>query len=333
MTALSLIGIYLGCLLFLVPRVLTRAKWVSRAPRAGVAVWLFVETAALLAALLILVGVLATPSSLGHLVIGVFKLCTDGWRSVPHRLEAHLLDGVGALLLGGILLRLFGACLVVLRHQHDRRSVLRRALAVSGQPRDDLGVTVLAHELAAAWSIPGRSGTVVITTTAMEQLSPGQRLAVFAHERAHLTQKHARMLTVSAVLAHAFPRLPLTAGAHAEISRLLEMAADDAAAHEVGAHTVAGALVGLAATEPPKGALAANSLSAERAWRLLEHAPPLSVNRRRGILLLATGLFMFPTLAMVAPALFDGSPHCRVTSSTVWGSEAPLQTNVRYPRI
>jgi Zn-dependent protease with chaperone function len=325
MTALLLIGVYLAWLLFILPTALTHADWVSRAPRAGAAVWLVIETTALFAALLIVAGVLATPTSLGHLVIGVLKLCADGWRSMPHRLGAHLADGVSALVLLAIIIRLSVAAITVVRQQHRRRDALRRALNVSGQKRADLGVTVVAHELAAAWSIPGRSDTVVITSTAMDRLSPAERTAVFAHERAHLKQNHARKLTFSAVLARAFPRLSLTVEAHAEISRLLEMAADDAAVHEVGAQTVVGALVGLARTEPPEGALAANSLSAERAWRLLEHAPPLSLTKRRGILLIAVGMFMLPTGAVVGPALFDGSPHCRVISSPPKSIVVPLQ--------
>jgi Zn-dependent protease with chaperone function len=332
MTGLLFIGIYLAWLLFILPTALTRASWVSRAPRAGVAVWLGIETTALFAALLILVGVLATPTSLGHLVIGVFKLCADGWQSLPHRLGAHLSDGVSALVLLATIVRLSVAAVTVVRQQHCRRDALRRALRVSGQKRADLGVTVVVHELAAAWSIPGRLDTVVITSTAMNQLSPAERSAVFAHERAHLKQNHARRLTFSAVLARAFPRLPLTVKAHAEIGRLLEMAADDAAVHEVGPQTVVGALVGLARTEPPKGALAANSLSAERAWRLLEHAPPLSLYRRRGILLLAVGMFILPTVAVAGPALFDGSPHCRVIGSAPKSIVVPLRPGERPVR-
>jgi Zn-dependent protease with chaperone function len=270
---------------------------------------------ALLAALLILVGVLATPSSLGHLAIGVLKLCTDGWRSLPHRLQAHVLDGASALVLAAIGLRLFSALIKVLRRQHGRRAGLRRALSVSGQQRADLGVTVLDHDRAAAWTIPGRPAKVVITSAAMNRLTSAEQTAVLAHERAHLKQRHARMLTLSAVFAHAFPRLPLTVTAQTEVSRLLEMAADDAAAREVGAHTVAGALLGLAATEAPSGAMAANSLTAERAWRLLDHAPPMSAHRRRTISLLATALCILPALAIAGPALTDGSPHCQTATA------------------
>jgi Zn-dependent protease with chaperone function len=314
-TALLLIALYLGCLLFALPRLLTRANWFSRAPRAGAAVWLAVDSAALLAAIVILLGILATPSSLGHLAIGVLRLCIDGWDSLPHRLEAHLADGFSAVVLIAMVTRLGHALAAVLRGQHCRRTALRDVVRIFGQHRADLGVTVLPHDQAAAWSIPGRPTTVVITSAAMEQLTPRERSAVFAHERAHLRQRHAGMLTASAVLLRAFPRLPLTVLAHAEIGRLLEMAADDSAANETDARTVAGALVGLAVTATPRGTLAANSLCSERAWRLLQAAPPLSGNRRRTIALLAVGAFAFPALAVVVPALSDGSPHCRLASS------------------
>jgi hypothetical protein len=131
-TALFLIALYLGCLLFALPRLLAQAKWFSRAPRAGAAVWLAVDSAALLAAFLILLGILATPSSLGHLAIGVLRLCVDGWDSMPHRLEAHLADGLSAVALIAIVGRLVRALVVVLRGQHGRRTALRDVLRMTG---------------------------------------------------------------------------------------------------------------------------------------------------------------------------------------------------------
>ncbi len=57
-----------------------------------------------------------------------------------------------------------------------------------------------------------------------------QLAAVLAHERAHQAGRHHLLLSLAAVPAAAFPRVPAFRMARDEVARLSELAADDAAA-------------------------------------------------------------------------------------------------------
>jgi hypothetical protein len=109
----------------------------------------------------------------------------------------------------------------------------------------------------AAYCLPCGRHRVVITTSALSRLSPGQLRAVLAHERAHLRGHHHLMLAAAAALARAFPAIPLLARASAELAVLAEMTADDHDPRRHGAADLAAALVTLAGAGSRSTALAA----------------------------------------------------------------------------
>ena len=86
----------------------------------------------------------------------------------------------------------------------------------------------------AVYCVPGRPPTIVLTTGALAVLDPEQLAAVLAHERAHLAGRHHLLLAVTRSLAAVAPFVPLFARGAAEVARLAEMRADDAAVRRAG---------------------------------------------------------------------------------------------------
>jgi hypothetical protein len=70
---------------------------------------------------------------------------------------------------------------------------------------------------------------VILTTGAVQVLDPAQLDAVLAHERAHLTSHYHRLVAMARIGRQVLPFLPLMRDAEAQVARLAEMHADDAA--------------------------------------------------------------------------------------------------------
>ena len=87
----------------------------------------------------------------------------------------------------------------------------------------------MEHSQPAAYCVAGRHPTVILTTGAVQALHPGQLDAVLAHERAHLTGRHHRLLAVARIGRQVLPFLPLMRDTEEQVARLVELHADDAA--------------------------------------------------------------------------------------------------------
>lgn len=74
--------------------------------------------------------------------------------------------------------------------------------ATSGQR-----VSVLSTDEPLAYAAPGRPGCVVVSTGLLALLDPRERQVVFAHERAHLRQRHHRYLLIGLFAAAVVPFL------------------------------------------------------------------------------------------------------------------------------
>jgi len=190
-----------------------------------------------------------------------------------------------------------------------RRRRLRHAQALSlvGRPLARRDALVIEHGAPLVYCIPGRSRTIVVTRGALRTLSAAQLDAVLEHERAHLAARHHLVLTSIRALARAFPGVPVLARASAEVSRLVEMSADDTAARRHGRAAVAGALRSLSFAPAPTETVAAASTSAEeRIKRLCSPAPPPSGASGpliAAVAVLATG----PLASVVVPILVAAS--------------------------
>jgi Zn-dependent protease with chaperone function len=91
-----------------------------------------------------------------------------------------------------------------------------------------------------------------------------------AHERAHLAGRHHRLLATARIIGQVLPFLPLMRDADAQVARLMELHADDAALRASDPRSLATALAVLATGASPEPALAAAATDAvQRIHRLL----------------------------------------------------------------
>jgi Zn-dependent protease with chaperone function len=152
----------------------------------------------------------------------------------------------------------------------------------------------------AAYCVPGRPAAIVLTSGALAVLDRAQLGAVLAHERAHLAGRHHLLISLSRGLAASFPGVPVFTRGPAEVARLAELCADDAAARRSGRPVLVAALVAMGTgTAVPAPALAVTSGAVTaRVHRLLD--PPRRGRRTRyGLALVAVMLVLASASGLV----------------------------------
>jgi Zn-dependent protease with chaperone function len=189
-----------------------------------------------------------------------------------------------------------------------RRGDTHRRLRAAGAPQDGMVVADWAEPMAVA--VPGRPGHLLVTTGLLRLLDADERRVLFAHERAHLSRRHNRMMTVVGAAA---ALNPLLGPVREAVGFLVERVADEDAAATVGdrdltARTVARAALATLKPAPPT-ALGMHSGAAVDRVRALAEPEPAARHRR----LLGPALIGAACLAaiMVATAEF-------VTLARVW---------------
>ncbi|MEV6929552.1 M56 family metallopeptidase [Dactylosporangium sp. NPDC051485] len=296
---------------------LARAGWVTRAPRLGIFAWQMWCTALLGCA------VLAGASSMLHwdrthdLVCRAWQICLDALLGA-HGPVAQLAAGLGAGLLALITVRVTLAGWRLTSAERRQRRRMRRLLRLTGRPLPELGAMVVPAEQPAAYLLPGGGERdVVITSAAVDHLTGEELHAVAAHERAHATGRHYRLLRMVRLLDQAFPWASCFAAPVRQVHRLVELRADDVAVRTNPPIVLARALVALAeasarqsATWPgaadPGMLLAAHGGDAtERLHRLLHRPRPLPATLTRA----AAGLFLLlPAVPVMIAAVVERSP-------------------------
>jgi Zn-dependent protease with chaperone function len=158
-------------------------------------------------------------------------------------------------------------------HAQAAPIVGRRLPGTGTGPGGDPAI-VLDDPRPAAYCVPGRPATIVLTSGALAVLDPAQLAAVLAHERAHLAGRHHLVLTLTRGLAATFPAVPVFARGAGEVARLAEMSADDVAARRSGRRTLLAALLTMGTGQAvPAAALAVTGGAVTaRVQRLIE--PP-----------------------------------------------------------
>lgn len=232
--------------------------------------------------------------------------------SVVYRSALYELGlGIAAILATLTTIALAWRCGRRIQQGQRRTRAHAEAARITGRPlpADNSGMVVLDAPQRAAYCVPGRPGTIVVTSGALAVLAPAQLDAVLAHERAHLAGRHHLVIALARGLAAIFPGVPLFTHGAAEVARLTEMRADDAAARRTGRRPLIEALLaigtGIVVPVPLTAMSAAGYAVAARVQRLLE--PPRRASRTRHALALITVLSALPMVSGVVFALAGSS--------------------------
>jgi Zn-dependent protease with chaperone function len=211
---------------------------------------------------------------------------------------------LGLTLAGAVAARTVLTAMTHLRSAGQQALLHAETARLVGRPEPSLGAVLVEHSDPVAYCVSGRHPTVILSTGAVQALEPAQLSAVLAHERAHLTGRHHRLLAMARIGRLVLPFLPLMRDADAQVARLVEMHADDAAARASDPRSLATALVVLATGASPAPGLAASATdSVARIHRLLRPAEPLSAGRRQLLRATAASLALTPVLLALAPAM------------------------------
>ena len=290
----------------LAPRLLVRLTHAGVAPQLGVLAWLAAlasVVASWATAAAFLVGELVTDwNQPGRSVVSAclaqLRAVAAGNYGLAVQLGLLALTTLAAAALAVLLGRLGKSLLRARTSTHEHARMAR----IAGRRVEGLDAVVLDAPQRAAYCVAGRPHTIVVTSAALAALDQRHLNAVLAHERAHLAGRHHLVLAVTRGLAAILPRIKLFTTGAAEVARLLEMCADDAAARQHGARTVLRALLTLSGAAPiPTGALGATGVGVlARAERLA--APPRPARRLRTRLLLGG----FAVLIAAGPLLTGG---------------------------
>ncbi|WP_143591606.1 M56 family metallopeptidase [Thermoactinospora rubra] len=300
----GVLAVYAVLATTLLPRLLIRARWADRAPRLAITLWLAACTSAIASAALSAVAAAIPPDAIGHSLASLIEACF-----------AMLDDGVdlGTMSAGSWLVLLSGG-LVVARAAYGVGAVMFTAwrerrrhaemLRILGRRDHELDAIVLEYGEPLAYCLPGRQAKTVVTTAALQALTPEHLAAVLAHERAHLRGRHHLVLALADGLDRAFPGVPLFSRAKEEVVRLVELRADDVAAHRHPRVHIAAALVSLATGRAPAFALGAGGENAlTRVRRMLRPAVPLGQREKLAGVTAVGVLLAGPAVVMLFPGL------------------------------
>jgi Zn-dependent protease with chaperone function len=303
-TAAAVLLGYAACVGTLGARVLGRAGWMARAPLLGIVTYLAAGWSVLaalgLAGLTLAVHATALGGGLSYLI----GACVLRLRALYATPGGAAIAGLGLIVAGAVAAR---TALTAASHLRTTgRQALRHAQTARlvGHPEPALGAVLVEHPEPAAYCVSGRHPMVIVTTGALRALDAGQLDAVLAHERAHLAGRHHRLLAMARIAGQVLPFLPLMRDADAQVARLVELHADDAATRASDPRSLATALVVLATGASPEPALAAAATDAvQRIHRLLGPAEQLGQVHRQLLRATAATLALAPVLLALAPAV------------------------------
>jgi Zn-dependent protease with chaperone function len=212
-----------------VSRTLAAARWPARDPVGALLVWQAVGLAGGLA--LVGAGAVYGLAPLGPDLATALAVLATRPAAVLTVGASHLLGlafGVGlACWLLGVMAATTTRTLRARRRHCDLLDVL--ATPWPAVP----GAHVLDHAAPVAYCLPGRRARLVLSVGTLEALDPAQVVAVLAHERAHLRERHDLVVLPFVAWGATAPFVQGMVRAQVAVAALIEMRADDVAA----AHT------------------------------------------------------------------------------------------------
>jgi len=303
-TVAAVLLAYAACAGTLGSRMLARARWTARAPLLAIITYLTaawsVVAALGLAGLTLAVHATALGGGLSHL-IGACVLRLRATYATP---GGATVAGLGLTLAGAVLARTALTAITHLRATGRQASRHAQTARLVGHREPALGAVLVEHPEPAAYCVAGRYPTVILSTGALRALDPAQLDAVLAHERAHLAGHHHHLLAMARIGRQVLPFMPLMRDTDTQVTRLVELHADDAATRGRDPGRLAAALVVLATPATPAATLAAAVTdTVQRIHRLLGPAEPLGRARRQLLRATAAAIALAPALLALAPAV------------------------------
>jgi len=274
--------LYSVLLVVFAPPLLSSLTKAGHAPRCGVAAWLIAIGSVLLTwvavAILVLFDLIEHWRHGGSFVVACVQLLCDVAAgkagTVP---QLMLLVGAAAVVaIAGVSGIRLTRTIWRLRAQAQGHA---QSVRLVGHPTAERDVYIMDAAERTAYCVSGKPPAIVVTSAAVAALDDEELRAVLAHERAHLDGHHPRVVTTLRGLALVFPWLALFTRGAAEVSRLLEMCADDVAARRYGHQVLLTGLMALAGGSPAAALGAADIAVLNRAQRLA--VPPAHRARLR----------------------------------------------------
>lgn len=280
MSVAACLLVYSMVMVVLGPRVLGALTRGGSAPRFGVVAWLTAIASVLATWIaipsLVALDVLSHGGQHRSLLTSCMQLLCDlAAGRAGSAAQLALLVVAVILIVAGISVGV--KLLRTVRRLHSHAHTHAEAARLVGRPTDQPYVYVVDSEQRTAYCVAGKPPAIVVTSGAVAALDAQELNAVLAHERAHLDGHHTTILTLLRGLAMVFPRVMLMTQAVADVTRLFEMCADDAAARRHGQYTLLAGLMALAGVTPAEALGAADVALLSRAERLA--LPPASHKR------------------------------------------------------
>lgn len=277
--ALALLG-YVAAVAWVLPPLLARLTGPGRSVRAGMAAWLGAMASAAASAAVALQFVIRAVVAGWPGLSEVVCRSVAGAACTPVVYRSALFElGLGTVATAATLVVMLAAWRYGRRTQRARQRTRAHAEAarITGRALPGTPAVVLEDVRPAAYCVPGRPAVIVLTSAALAVLDPEQLDAVISHERAHLAGRHHWLVTLTRGLAAAVPAVPLFDRGSAEVARLAEMSADDAAVRDSGRTALVSALLAIGTgTVVPRAALGvADYAVCARLQRLLAPAGPV----------------------------------------------------------
>jgi Zn-dependent protease with chaperone function len=309
--AVALLG-YAVLLLTTGATALARARWPDRAPRLGVAAWLALTSSAVVSVILGGAALVVPTVQVSADLSALLAACVMALRAGYAHPGGAAMAAAGAVLGLAVITRVTWCIAGTLTRAGLARRRHRRTLALTGRRDSRAGAVLVDHHQAAAWCLPGAGRPVMLTTAAAAALDDIQLAAVLAHERAHQQGHHHLLVSLAGSLAVAFPRVRAFRQGHEQVARLVELAADDAAAAGIPRLKIAEALLTLAAPAPAAvAALAAGgSATAARIRRLIAAPAPIGRTRAAAGLATVAALAAIPLVLLGGPAAIAAGWNC-----------------------
>ncbi len=209
--------------------------------------------AAMGAGLIVGLGAILDPAALpvGDLP-ALLGRCVDAAGRILEHPVRHWPRIMAAFLLLAAIARLAWSWVTSVRDARSRSRMLD-AIGREAQSADvaDMSLIVVPGDEPFAFTLGLRRRRVIVSTSVLSALGEGERMAVLAHERAHVRGWHPALLSIGTVLSRAFPFIPPLRVCADQLLVGLEMAADQAAVRAVGDPLiVARALLALAPYVP-----------------------------------------------------------------------------------